>query len=124
MVHEDALGYLEDWMKVRPETDHDYFFTNKDGKPLSVKAVRYLIQKHGKAAELPEEKLRPHSFRHTFCINLARSKVPLHVIQELTGHKMLNTLRIYLKVTQEETDKAIAKLPRLNKYRNEQPVFT
>ena len=53
----------------------------------------------------------PHSFRHTFCINLARAEIPLHVIQELTGHKMLNTLRIYLRVTQGETDKAISKLP-------------
>ena len=123
MVHEDVLPYLEDWTKVRPETDHGYFFTNKDGEPLSVKAVRYLLQKHGKAAGISKEKLHPHSFRHTFCVNLARAGVPLHVIQELTGHKMLNTLRIYLKVTQGETDKAIAKLPSWKKKKREQPIF-
>ena len=124
MVDGDTLPYLEDWVKVRPETNHDYFFTNKDGKPLSVKAVRYLIQKHGRTAGIPEEKLHPHSFRHTFCINLARAEVPLHVIQKLTGHKMLNTLRIYLKVTQEETDKAIAKLPSWNRNKRGQSVFS
>lgn len=122
MIHEDVLLYLEDWVKARPETDHDFFFTTRDGKPLSVKAVRYLIQKHGRTAGIPEHKLHPHSFRHTFCINLARAEVPLHVIQELTGHKMLNTLRIYLKVTQGETDKAIAKLPSWNKHKRGQPV--
>lgn len=124
MVHGDVLPYLEDWVRVRPETDHDFFFTTRDGKPLSVKAIRYLIQKHGKAAGIPEEKLHPHSFRHTFCINPALAEVPLHVVQKLTGHKMLNTLRIYLKVTQEETDKAIAKLPSWNKHKRGQPVFT
>jgi site-specific recombinase XerD len=124
MVHENVLPYLEDWLKVRLETDHDFFFTTRDRKPLSVKAVRYLIQKHGKAAGISEEKLHPHSFRHTFCINLARAAVPLHVIQELTGHKMLNTLRIYLKVTQEETDKAIAKLPSWNRNKRGQSVFS
>ena len=124
MVHEEILSYLEDWIKVRPDSSHDFFFTTADAEPLSAKAVRYLIQKHGKAAGIPEEKLHPHSFRHTFCINLARAEVPLHVIQELTGHKTLNTLRIYLKVAQEETDKAIEKLPTWNKNRKEQPVFT
>jgi integrase/recombinase XerD len=118
MVHEDGLPYLEDWLKVRPETDHDYFFTTRDGKPLSVKAVRYLMQKHGKAAGIPEEKLHPHSFRHTFCINLARANVPLHVIQAASGHRMLNTLRIYLKVSEAETDKALWRLPRWNNRAN------
>jgi len=112
MVREDVLPYLEDWVKVRPETDHGFCFASRDRKPLSVKAVRYLIQKHGEAAGIPEDKLHPHCFRHTFCVNVARASVPLHVIQELTGHKMLNTLTIYLRVTQEETDEAIAKLPR------------
>lgn len=92
-------------------------FTTKEGKPLSAKAVRYLIQKHGKAAGIIDEKLHPHSFRHTFCINLAQADVPLHVIQKPSGHKTLNTLRIYLRVTQDETDYAISKLPSLNKAR-------
>lgn len=123
MVHEEILPYLEDWVKVRPKTNHDFFFTTTEGRPLSVKAVRSLIQKHGKTAGISEDKLHPHSFRHTFCINLSRAEVPLHIIQELAGHKTLNTLRIYLKVTQEETDKAIAKLPTWNRNRKDHLVF-
>jgi len=123
MLREDILPYLEDWRKVRPETTHNSFFTTKEGKPISAKTIRYLIQKHGRAAGITEDKLHPHSFRHTFCINLSRAEVPLHVIQELSGHETLNTLRIYLKVTQDETDKAIAKLPAWNKDRKDQPVF-
>lgn len=53
MIHEDVLLYLEDWVKARLETDHNFFFTTRDGKPLSVKAVRYLIQKHDKAEPPP-----------------------------------------------------------------------
>ena len=70
-----------------------------------------------------EKQAYPHSFRHTSCINLARAEVPLRVIQQLTGHKVLNTLTIYLRATQEETDKAIAKLPKLSRNKREQPVF-
>jgi len=65
-----------------------------------------------------------HSFRHTFCINLAQADVPLHVIQELTGHRIVNTLGIYLSFTQREMDEAIAKIPRWNRKKREQPVFT
>lgn len=111
MLHEDTVPLLEDWIRVRPEVEHDFFFTTKAGKPISNKAIRYLIQKHGKVAGIPIEKLHPHSLRHSFCINLARAEVPLHIIQELSGHKTLNTLRIYLRVTQTETDEAIKKLP-------------
>jgi len=71
-----------------------------------------------------EKQAYPHSFRHTFCINLAKPRNPLHVIQELTRHKMLNTLRIYLRVSQEETDKALRKLPSLNMVKkSKQTVF-
>jgi len=70
-----------------------------------------------------EKQAYPHSFRHTFCTNLAQAGVPLHVIQELTGHKMLNTLRIYLTVTQDEADTAMARLPTWNRNKRGQPVF-
>ena len=70
-----------------------------------------------------EKQAYPYSFRHTFCINLAQADVPLHVIEQLTAHKLLNTLSIYLKVTQEETDSAIAKLPSWNRNKRGQPVF-
>lgn len=122
-VHESVLPYLESWVETRPTTDHDFFFTTINGDPLTLKAVRYLIQKHGQAAGIPEEKLHPHSFRHTFCMDLARAGVPLHVIQELTGHTNLNTLRIYLKVTGQEGDEAIGKLPGLGTPRRGAQVF-
>lgn len=115
MVHEDIVSLLKDWGRVRPEVEHDFLFTTKAGKPVSNKAIRYIIQKHGKAAGIHDEKLHPHSLQHSFCINLARAEVPLHIIQELSGHKTLNTLRIYLRVTQTETDEAIKKLPYFNR---------
>ena len=71
-----------------------------------------------------EKQAYPHSFQHTFRLDLARAQVPLHVIQELSGHKMLNTLTIYLRVTQQETDEAIAKTPTWNRTRKGQPLFT
>ena len=110
MVHEEIVPLLGDWVRVRPEVKHDFFFTTREGKPLSAKAIRYLMQKHGRAAGIPDEKLHPHSLRHNFCINLTRVEVPLHIIQELSGYTTLNTLRIYLRVTQTETDEAIEKL--------------
>ena len=115
MVHEDIVSLLKDWGRVRPEVEHDFPFTTKAGNPVSNKAIRYIIQKHGKAAGIHDEKLHPHSLRHNSCINLARAEVPLHIILELSGHKTLNTLRIYLRVTQTETDEAIKKLPYFNR---------
>ena len=51
-----------------------------------------------------------HSFRRTTLTRLSNGKVPLQVIQEISGHKSLEELKRYLEVSKEQVEDAIASL--------------
>jgi len=49
-----------------------------------------------------------HSFRRTALTQMANAGIPLHHIQEISGHNDLGTLQRYLEVTPEQRGKAVA----------------
>lgn len=51
-----------------------------------------------------------HSFRRTAITRLSSAKVPLRVIQTVSGHKSLNQLQRYIEVSEAEREAAIAVL--------------
>ena len=74
----------------------------------SVYSVRY------KAVDLNLKKANPHSFRHTFCTNLVRQRVPIPVVQKLMGHADIDTTLLYTNLSltdiNDEYQKAMKEL--------------
>lgn len=60
----------------------------------------------------------PHRFRHTFCTNLIRQKVPLPVVQRLMGHASIDTTLIYINLSLEDVSseyhRAMGELARID----------
>ena len=52
-----------------------------------------------------------HAFRHTFGSELAEADVSIKVIQDLMGHKRIETTLIYLTMTEKKKRESVAKLP-------------
>ncbi|MCG6137624.1 MAG: tyrosine-type recombinase/integrase [Nostoc sp. LLA-1] len=52
-----------------------------------------------------------HSWRRTALTEMHKSKVPLKVIQSISGHIRLSNLQKYLEVSPEEVEAAIRRLP-------------
>lgn len=52
-----------------------------------------------------------HSWRRTALTEMSQGKIPLRVIQKISGHQRLKNLQKYLEVSKEQVQGAIRKLP-------------
>ena len=85
----------------------DYIFPGRYGfnEPLSVRAFQYALKDATNKTEIT--KFSSHGFRRT-CLTSGNSKgVSLRTLQELSGHKSLETLKRYLEVSEEQKREAI-----------------
>jgi integrase/recombinase XerD len=56
-------------------------------------------------------KLKPHTFRHTFCTRLINRGVPISTVSKLAGHSSVDTtMTFYINTSREEKMKAVSLL--------------
>ncbi len=75
-------------------------FLNKSGRRMTDRAVRRVVEKYIRKTSL-NEKISPHSLRHSFATHLLDRGADLRAVQELLGHANLSTTQIYTHVTAE-----------------------
>lgn len=92
-----------DWVTLRetlgPKVDN--IFVNRNGGDLSPVTIRWLIHKYADMAGI-EQRVTPHSFRHSFASSLLNADVDSKYIQELLGHSSIQTTQMYLHTTEEK----------------------
>lgn len=104
-IQENELGSDEQF--DRP------LFRNRRGDRLSRSGVRYILQKyvndkqHTRARQ--EQKVSPHTFRHTKAMHLIQSDVSLDVVRDFLGHADARTTQIYARASLEMKRKALEK---------------
>ncbi|GAW94327.1 tyrosine recombinase XerC [Calderihabitans maritimus] len=73
-------------------------FLNRQGRRITVRGVRYILDKYVRKVSLGE-KVSPHTLRHCFATHLLERGADLRVVQELLGHVKLSTTQVYTHVT-------------------------
>jgi integrase/recombinase XerD len=87
--------YLE---KARPRLvglrDEHRVFVNLRGGGLSRQGLYKIVQGHARTAGL-DERMSPHTLRHTFATHLLAGGCDLRSLQEMLGHADIGTTQIY-----------------------------
>lgn len=82
--------------------DSTYIFANRRGNPLSRYFVEVMFQNYSKVLGF---RVTPHTMRHTMAAHLSEKGMPLSYVQDLLGHKNINTTRIYTRLTNDDRKK-------------------
>ena len=108
---EKALNAVRNYLdkkRVKQESGKNAVFLNKSGKRLRDRSVRRIVDKYIRHTSI-NQKVSPHTLRHSFATHLLDRGADLRSVQELLGHLNLTTTQIYTHVTAERLKSAYDK---------------
>lgn len=91
-----AYEAVAEYLKIRPETDSEYLFVSKNGRPLAVRNIRAAIDRYFQKAGIPDYSV--NDLRTTFVVENLKAGVDLVTVSKAAGHKRLSTTERYLEL--------------------------
>jgi len=109
-IGERALQAIRDYLKKRRPVARDAkaLFFNRSGGRLTDRSIRRMINKYITKASI-QQKISPHTLRHSFATHMLDHGADLRSVQELLGHANLSTTQIYTHITTERLKSAYTK---------------
>jgi integrase/recombinase XerD len=100
-----AVQALRDYLEhARPRLvgirDEPRLFVNLRGGGLSRQGLYKIVQRHAHTAGL-QDRMSPHTLRHTFATHLLAGGCDLRSLQEMLGHADIGTTQIYTHLSTE-----------------------
>ncbi len=100
-----ALSALRGYLKKRARPGPgEPLFLNARGGRLGGQGVAWVLRRWGDSAGWPKP-LNPHAFRHSFATHLLNNGCDLRSVQEMLGHKSLQSTQVYAHVSLERLRK-------------------
>jgi integrase/recombinase XerD len=111
-LKEEAVEAIKEYLVERNESrykDSEYLILGQRGA-IQRDAVNTLLEKYIRQGTF-DKKLKPHTFRHTFCTRLINKGVPLTTVSKLAGHASIETTaKFYINSSKEDKIRAVSML--------------
>jgi len=92
-LYTDYAQDLRPLLLLRTHDPTEALLLNKNGQPLTVRGVQYILKKI--SAKLGLSSMSPHMLRHSFATTLLTNGVDLRSVQQLLGHDSIASTQIY-----------------------------
>jgi site-specific recombinase XerD len=110
-IHPALVPLIVDYYAVRQPLVERALFVGVQGKRLHYTQLGQVFRHYVEAAGVGERKrVTPHTLRHVFASELLHTGANLRQIQELVGHKHLDSTQRYTRVNADELRGAIKRL--------------
>ena len=102
-----AARWVKDYLKARGDRYKPLFIRHKgkidpstpdEKMRLTARSVQRMIKKYARKIKLPVD-VTPHVIRHSFATDLLMAGADIRSVQEMLGHKNIQTTQIYTHVT-------------------------
>ena len=110
-IHPGLVPLFVACLAVRPDTAETALFLGVYGKRLSASLMALTFRRYATAAGVNKRKrITPHTLRHVFATELLSAGANLRQIQELLGHKHLDSTQRYTRVNAHQLRGAVKRL--------------
>lgn len=111
-IHPGLVPLFLEYLETRLPLEERALFVGVQGRRLSQTILTQTFLRYARAAGVNTRKrITPHTLRHVFASELLHAGANLRQIQELLGHKHLDSTQRYTRVTAHELRGAVKRLP-------------
>lgn len=124
-IHPGLIALFLDYRATRTPLRDPAVFVGVLGRRLSPTVLTRTFRHYATAAAINKHKrVTPHTLRHVFATELLSAGANLRQIQELLGHKHLDSTQRYTRVRPDHLRRAVKRLPWTNQTPGQTPSST
>ena len=97
-IQPEDFRRIRSYLRTRTD-DSPYLFITNRNMPLERRSYWDLMQKYGRMVDIPKEKRRFHSLRHSIAVHLLDAGADVAFVQDRLGHANIQNTMVYMRYT-------------------------